>query len=152
MAKHKRETDPSIGISLPVVPMLDLSFQILFFFIITFNPGKVEGQMAMNLPASGDAAAKKQQDVDPSKISDPILDVPSEFVVSVKYYDAKVSVGIRDSEKVYPVGEINDMANLKTGRPNGRAEEAPHHAHGEAQGKNGRKKKREKKGKSRTTT
>jgi biopolymer transport protein ExbD len=35
---------------LPIVPMLDMSFQLLAFFIITFRPAPTEGQIAMQLP------------------------------------------------------------------------------------------------------
>lgn len=38
MATRHRDTEPDVTVALPIVPMLDLSFQILFFFIITFNP------------------------------------------------------------------------------------------------------------------
>src|SRR5207249_4090980 len=99
-------------VALPIVPMLDMSFQLLFFFIITFNPGAVEGQMAMNLPATGEAKAQKQEDVDLTKQSDPVLDVPSDFVVSVKYYEQNVTLVVRDSEKVYDIGKITDMDKL----------------------------------------
>src|SRR6266478_8570318 len=113
--KHRRETNPGIDVALPIVPMLDMSFQLLFFFIITFNPGKVEGQMAMNLPATGEAKAKNQQDVDLNKQSDTELDVPSDFVVSVKHYDQNVTLAVRDSEKVYAIGKITDMDKLNSG-------------------------------------
>src|SRR5713226_4468198 len=112
LKKHHRETNPGIEVALPIVPMLDMSFQLLFFFIITFNPGRIEGQMAMNLPATGEAKAKKQEDVDPNKPSDVELDVPSDFVVAVKYYDQNVTLAVRDSEKVYDIGKINDMDKM----------------------------------------
>src|SRR5262245_47594208 len=111
MAKHRKETDPAVGVSMPIVPFLDLTFQLLFFFIVTFNPGKVEGQMAMNLPAQGEARAKDQKDVD-MKSSYTERDIPSDFVVVVKYYEAKLAISVRDSEKVYPVGEIPEMDKL----------------------------------------
>src|SRR5579859_1710871 len=113
MSKHRRDTNPHIEVALPIVPMLDMTFQLLFFFIMTFNPGKVEAQMSMNLPATGEAQAKKKEDIDPSKSPDTELDVPSDFVVVVKYYEAKVTLVIRDSEKVYPVGDIADMDKMK---------------------------------------
>ena len=33
-------------VELPITLMLDMTFQLLFFFIITFNPGQREGQNA----------------------------------------------------------------------------------------------------------
>jgi biopolymer transport protein ExbD len=35
---------------LPITPMLDMSFQLLAFFIMTFKPTPTEGQIAMTLP------------------------------------------------------------------------------------------------------
>jgi biopolymer transport protein ExbD len=35
---------------LPITPMLDMSFQLLAFFIMTFHPAPSEGQIAMSLP------------------------------------------------------------------------------------------------------
>lgn len=35
---------------LPITPMLDMSFQLLAFFIMTFRPAPTEGQIAMTLP------------------------------------------------------------------------------------------------------
>src|SRR5262245_14504471 len=112
MSKSSKITAPDIKVYLPIVPMLDMSFQLLFFFIITFNPGQREGQMAMNLPATGEAKAKKQEDVNLDKPSDTELEVPSDFVVSVKYYEQNVTVAVRDSEKVYDIGKIDDMDRL----------------------------------------
>jgi biopolymer transport protein ExbD len=40
-----------IGFTLPITPMLDFTFQLLFFFMIYYNPSALEGQIEMNLPA-----------------------------------------------------------------------------------------------------
>jgi biopolymer transport protein ExbD len=43
------------GVSLPITPMLDMSFQLLFFFITTFKlPLGMEGEMSLALPHDGD--------------------------------------------------------------------------------------------------
>jgi biopolymer transport protein ExbD len=57
-------------VEIQVAPMLDMAFQLLTFFILTYRPMPVEGQFAMNLlppspvmdinaqaPESGDASA-----------------------------------------------------------------------------------------------
>jgi biopolymer transport protein ExbD len=111
MAKH-RETAPDVEVALPIVPMLDLSFQILFFFIITFNPGKAEGRMSMNLPASGEAKAKDAASVDLSKSSDVELEIPSDFVVVVRSYDDAFAVSLRNAEKVDEIGTLRGLAQL----------------------------------------
>src|SRR4051794_7944653 len=58
-------------VEMQITPMLDMAFQLLTFFILTYRPAPIEGQFAMNLlPASPaikmdaaappDAAAKNQ--------------------------------------------------------------------------------------------
>lgn len=61
--KNKGEVEAQIV--LPVTPMLDMTFQLMFFFLTTFNPSSVkEGQMDLSLPSKSDTAAK-----DPSMVS-----------------------------------------------------------------------------------
>lgn len=48
--KKKRKAEE---ITIPITPMLDMAFQLLTFFILTFHPMPSEGQFSMNLlPAS----------------------------------------------------------------------------------------------------
>ena len=58
--RHKTKPDEPTEVDLPriITPMLDMSFQLLAFFIIMFHPSALEGQMALNLPAAGEAKAK----------------------------------------------------------------------------------------------
>ncbi len=51
--KDRRKNSSSIGVSVPVTPMLDMTFQLLFFFVSTFNYSPVEGQIPLKLPADG---------------------------------------------------------------------------------------------------
>jgi biopolymer transport protein ExbD len=47
----KKSKPPEVDI--PITPMLDMAFQLLTFFILTYRPAPTEGQFAMNLlPAS----------------------------------------------------------------------------------------------------
>jgi len=39
----------SMEIEIPVTPMLDMAFQLLTFFILTYRPAPSEGQFSMNL-------------------------------------------------------------------------------------------------------
>jgi biopolymer transport protein ExbD len=111
-AHHHRDTEPDVGVALPVVPMLDLSFQILFFFIITFNPGKAEGKMTLNLPASGQAKAPDPASVDLAKPSDVDIEVPADFVVVVRSYDDSFSLSLRNAEKVDELGSARGLASV----------------------------------------
>jgi len=60
------KTSKQEEVRIPVTPMLDMAFQLLTFFVLTFKPAPVEGQFSMNLlPASPalkmDAAAPPDQ-------------------------------------------------------------------------------------------
>jgi biopolymer transport protein ExbD len=59
---RKRKEEPPVDITLPITPMLDMSFQLLSFFILTFRPIPTEGQLAINLPRL-DATTKPETDV-----------------------------------------------------------------------------------------
>jgi biopolymer transport protein ExbD len=43
--KRSRSTE----VELPITPMLDMAFQLLTFFILTYHPAPTEGQFAMSL-------------------------------------------------------------------------------------------------------
>jgi biopolymer transport protein ExbD len=64
---HKAHTDHTKP-DLPITPMLDMSFQLLAFFIITFKPASTEGQLALLLPKSGDEATSAP--ADPNLLND----------------------------------------------------------------------------------
>jgi biopolymer transport protein ExbD len=49
MRRHKRKR-PQEDVTLNVTAMLDMAFQLLAFFILTFKPNPVEGQINLNLP------------------------------------------------------------------------------------------------------
>src|SRR5262245_21281135 len=59
---------------LPITPMLDMSFQLLAFFIMTFKPAPTEAQIAMTLPKEEGGA---------QGIPSPADDPPAKFVVKV---------------------------------------------------------------------
>jgi biopolymer transport protein ExbD len=77
-------------ISLPITPMLDMTFQLLFFFIMNFNPADLEGQMDMSLP-SEDIKANKDNKADskatPDKTPEP--EFPSDLTVQVRTRNAE---------------------------------------------------------------
>ncbi|MDB5311595.1 MAG: Biopolymer transport protein ExbD/TolR [Gemmataceae bacterium] len=50
--KHKNATE-DVSVELPITPMLDMSFQLMAFFIFTFRPAPTEGQLALALPKEG---------------------------------------------------------------------------------------------------
>jgi biopolymer transport protein ExbD len=51
MSRHRRKKRRSQGdVELNLAAMLDLAFQLLTFFILTFKPSPVEGQISLRLP------------------------------------------------------------------------------------------------------
>jgi len=103
MYRDRKKPGNDSEIVLPITPMLDMTFQLLFFFISLFNPNAgaerlIEGQMDLMLPsdAKKESAkmASKPEDVDPMAISNkkdplmedddlPDLDIPADLTVIV---------------------------------------------------------------------
>jgi biopolymer transport protein ExbD len=69
---RSRFADEGFHFVLPITPMLDFTFQLLFFFMIYYNPSALEGQIEMNLPAPSDYKAK---DTEPTSVNQ--NDVPT---------------------------------------------------------------------------
>ncbi len=72
--KHKNVTE-DVQPDLPITPMLDMSFQLMAFFIFTFRPAPTEGQIAMSLP--------KMEGGESDSIPNPDDDKPVSFIVTV---------------------------------------------------------------------
>jgi biopolymer transport protein ExbD len=79
--KHKRPKTDHVDPDLPITPMLDMSFQLLAFFIMTFKPAPTEGQIALTLPKEegGPSAQSIPSPVDENK--------PRHFIVRVTSTD-----------------------------------------------------------------
>jgi biopolymer transport protein ExbD len=69
MAKRQKKKAPDLEVNLAamVTPMLDMSFQLLSFFVITYRPMPTEGQLSINMPKL-DASETPQ--VDPLQMDD----------------------------------------------------------------------------------
>src|SRR6516164_148323 len=81
---HRRKAEPGPEVELPITPMLDMAFQLLAFFILTYHPSALEGQVALAQPAAGQARAKDAKDVSPENISDVDIEPPGELTVVIK--------------------------------------------------------------------
>jgi biopolymer transport protein ExbD len=49
LSVHRKKQRPREEIKVPITPMLDMAFQLLTFFILTYHPAPTEGQFSMNL-------------------------------------------------------------------------------------------------------
>src|SRR3954463_2381490 len=70
---RKRRKRAQEDVELNLAAMLDMAFQLLTFFILTFKPAPVEGQLSLKLPPpeaiakvkSGQAAGSDAQNTNP---------------------------------------------------------------------------------------
>src|ERR1700732_803229 len=58
MRGHKNPPPGGVNLGLIITPMLDMSFQILSFFIMTYHPSALEGHIAGSLAPPADFAKK----------------------------------------------------------------------------------------------
>lgn len=49
--RRKNKHSGDVQVDLPITPMLDMAFQLMAFFILTFRPPSNEEQIVINLPA-----------------------------------------------------------------------------------------------------
>ena len=73
--KKKAEKEFTVDINRVVTPMLDMTFQLLFYFIINFKPAIEEGQLDLSLPSQEVAAS--------SSTIDDSDDKPDEYIVAI---------------------------------------------------------------------
>jgi biopolymer transport protein ExbD len=119
MKRHKAG-EAGAEVTLPITPMLDMAFQLLFFFIMTFNPSDLEGQLDMSLPSEADKAAHDQKNVNPKPVDKDALEFTSDLTVKVRAQiggenDGKISalaVQTIDS-KEEPITGADPLASLK---------------------------------------
>jgi len=90
-----RAVDKPVEVQLPITPMLDMAFQLMFFFLATFNPSSIkEGQVDLVLAPAGEARAARpdQQDLHaPPRDERP--DVATDVTVRVRGYRDVVNRG-----------------------------------------------------------
>ena len=66
MRRNKRKRPKTEEVTLNLAAMLDMAFQLLAFFILTFKPNPVEGQINLNLPPPVPIAEQKvDQEAEP---------------------------------------------------------------------------------------
>jgi biopolymer transport protein ExbD len=81
MRRRRVIENAPVDVDLPITPMLDLAFQVLLFFILTYHPSALEGQVEMSLPDLAQAKAAKPEDVKPKESATGALELPAEVTV-----------------------------------------------------------------------
>jgi biopolymer transport protein ExbD len=90
---HKRgkiERPLGVQLGLIITPMLDMSFQILAFFIMTYHPSALEGHIAGSLTPPENTATKSKE---PAVPADPALSVPEDQLMPE--LDAAITVQVK---------------------------------------------------------
>lgn len=80
MKRRRRMETEEVVPDLPITPMLDMSFQLLSFFILSFKPTPIEGQIAMTLP-------KEEGNPDAISFPNPSDDKPVKYIIKVTAAD-----------------------------------------------------------------
>jgi biopolymer transport protein ExbD len=101
MARHRNTGTDQVEADLPIVPMLDMSFQLLAFFIMTFHPAPTEAQIAMSLPPPEQGGG--------IGIPDPSADKPTKFVVHVVASETGTIKSMSIREEGSAVAEAKDI-------------------------------------------
>ena len=96
-------------VEIPITPMLDMAFQLLTFFVLTYRPAPTEGQFSMNLlPAQPATKMEAQASVDTT----PSNDVPA----ALRTLPTILRAGDGGLLGQITLGEnnVDDLAKLKT--------------------------------------
>lgn len=104
-------------VEVPITPMLDMTFQLLFFFILNYNPSALEGQMDMTLPTPKDMLQKASlPDKPPSETgAEDLPEEPPELTVVVKtQHDGSnngriSSVSVLSNSGETPIQTVNEQ-------------------------------------------
>src|SRR6516162_7620348 len=76
--RHQPHGVSGVNLVLIITPMLDMSFQILAFFIMTYHPSALEAHIPGSLTPPENPATKSK---DPSVPADPPDSVPEELLM-----------------------------------------------------------------------
>jgi biopolymer transport protein ExbD len=72
---RKRPKVPPVEPDLPITPMLDMSFQLMAFFLLTFRPMPLEAQIALALPKEEGGPSQTAPSIDPTADEELIVQV-----------------------------------------------------------------------------
>jgi biopolymer transport protein ExbD len=82
MSRRKKKKHRSTAVELNLAAMLDMAFQLLTFFILTFKPAPVEGEIALRMPQAAPPVKTAGQKMGSKESDDPLKGLDS-LTVSV---------------------------------------------------------------------
>ena len=103
---RKKGTD-YVDPDLPITPMLDMSFQLLAFFILTFRPMPTEAQLALALPSELGGPSQVVPSIDPLEDEELIVQV----YAADKRWSAKRPISML--ELLYPLLQAYDSVAVR---------------------------------------
>lgn len=107
--RHGAPDEGGVNLAWTITPFLDFAFQLLFLFVLMYEPSSMEGQMQMSLPmpaeAKGDATAPSPGDEEPK--------LEAELTVVVKTQHDGVNDGIISQLAVVQNGAETPVKDLK---------------------------------------
>lgn len=121
----RRKTESGPEPTLPVTPMLDMAFQLLAFFVMTYHPSDLEGQMELSLPSEAISQAQSPEDIKPDAAvdKDQDLKLAANLTVIVRTQRDNVNNGIisgialQDDAGTNPVDTLDKLRqDLKSRR------------------------------------
>src|SRR4051794_8361060 len=95
MGHRRRGGEPGPEVTLPITPMLDMSFQLLFFFMATFNPTDPEGAQVLAMAREKKSEDKKKDAPaqDQKKVKDDVI--PDNKKVEKKEEELELDTDLR---------------------------------------------------------
>src|SRR5262249_5863718 len=120
MARRPNKNDDP-GVVLPITPMLDMAFQLLPFFIFTYHPSDLEGQMELNLPDKKELASDVIPDnPQPSGDQEPNVEADVTVVLRTQHdgrLDGDISqIIVREGPVDTPVSTPEELLKLLSQR------------------------------------
>jgi biopolymer transport protein ExbD len=113
MSNRRNKSEAAPEPNLPITPMLDMAFQLLTFFIFTYNPSALEGQMELAMPTKNEKAAHSPDQVsttaEPQKEETP--EIPLDLNVLIQSADVGYTMTLEEGVVRTPMG--SDLAALK---------------------------------------
>jgi biopolymer transport protein ExbD len=121
MSSRHKNHEAGVEPTLPITPMLDMAFQLLAFFIFTYHPSDLEGQMDLSLPSEAISKADKQENVDPTAQSNKNqnLELPADLTVVIRAVNGDVNRGnisaleVENRAGKEPVGYDDKLLQLR---------------------------------------
>lgn len=104
--RHRHARAKQGDVELNLAAMLDMAFQLLTFFILTFRPAPVEGQLAVNLPPPV-AQTKVEMPTDPNAEGDTPVDTDITLHMYVTANDQGDAQQVRVENNPISVGPLD---------------------------------------------